>query len=321
MTEFDLIRTYFASQSLVRTDVRVGIGDDAAIVCAPPGMEIVVTTDALVAGVHFVADVDPFTLGHKSLAVNLSDLAAMGAEPAWFLLALTLPEARGDWLQRFAEGMFALARRHNVQLIGGDTTRGPLAVVITALGTIPQGKGMRRSGARLGDLVYLTGEVGDAALALLSLRGERQFGGAEAMRLRERLERPVPRVDEGIALRDLASSAIDVSDGLAADLGHILQASGVGARIHLDAIPLSSIYRDHLAEVGWECALAGGDDYELCLTVPPGHVAAVDALSNRTKVPLTRIGEITSGSELEIYDNAGRQYRPQVRGHDHFASR
>ncbi len=317
MTEFELIRTYFAAQSLARADVRVGIGDDAAIVRAPAGMETVVTTDVLAAGVHFFSDVDPTALGHKSLAVNLSDLAAMGAEPAWFLLNLTLPEATASWLQGFAAGMLALARRHNVQLIGGDTSRGPLSVGITAIGLVPEGKGLLRSGARPGDLIYVTGTLGDAALALAQRRGKRSFRADETAAIEARLDRPVPRIGEGVALRDLASSAIDVSDGLLADLGHILEASGVGARLTLDAIPLSAVYRARLAEVGWDYALAGGDDYELCVTVPPKNEPAIDA----AKLALTAIGEITAEPGLEVYDGSGRRYQPTDTGYNHFKSK
>jgi thiamine-monophosphate kinase len=286
-----------------------------------PGNETVITTDVLVAGVHFLADVDPAALGHKALAVNLSDLAAMGAAPAWFLLDLTLPAADDSWLQRFVEGMFTLARDHNVQLVGGDTSRGPLAIGITAIGSVPRGRALLRSGARAGDLVYVTGELGDAALALAWLRGERRFGDADAARLRERLERPSPRVAQGIALREWATSAIDISDGLAADLGHVLRASRVGARIRLDAIPLSSIYRDGLVDLGWEYALAGGDDYELCFTAAPAHRSAIERLARDGPVKFTPIGEITSSGELEIYDAAGRLYHPRTRGHDHFAAK
>lgn len=320
MTEFELIRTYFAPQSLARDDVLVGIGDDAAVVRAAPGTETVVTTDVLVAGIHFFEDVEPASLGHKALAVNLSDLAAMGAEPAWFLLDLTLPSASAVWLEQFTLGLFGLARRYHVQLIGGDTSRGPLSVAITAIGSVPQGKSLRRSGARVGDEIYVTGELGDAALALAARRGEHRVDADELTRLRERLERPTPRVAEGLALREIASSAIDVSDGLLADLGHLLQASAVGARVDLGAIPLSKIYRRHLAAVGWSYAIAGGDDYELCFTAAPAHRAAVEALARERGIALTPIGSITSGEALEIYDESGRRYHPEVRGYDHFAS-
>lgn len=320
MTEFEIIRTYFDRLPVSRPDVRVGIGDDAAICRAPVGAETVVTTDVLNAGVHFFEDVDPFALGHKALAVNLSDLAAVGAEPAWFLLGLTLPAAAPGWLERFAQGLAEMARRFNVQLIGGDTTRGPLSITITAIGTVPQGKGLLRSGAKPGDLIYVTGSLGDAALALAALRGSRRFVAEDLVRLRERLERPAPRVAEGVALRDIASSAIDVSDGLLADLGHILEASGVGARVRLEAVPLSPTYRAHLADVGWDYALGGGDDYELCFTVPPLERETLDVLASEMRFPLTMIGEITAERRLDVYDAAGRIYRVPRHGYDHFSA-
>lgn len=319
MTEFELIRTYFAAPPVTRGDVTVGIGDDAAVVRVPPGRDTVITTDALVAGVHFFEDADPEAVGHKALAVNLSDLAAMGAEPVWFLLDLTLPRPSAPWLRGFAAGLAELARRYQVQLIGGDTTRGPLAVVITALGLVPEAKALCRSGARPGDRIYVSGALGDAALALAVSRGRHRLAAPERAAIGARLERPMPRVSEGMALRDIASSAVDVSDGLLADLGHVLQASGVGARLTLDSIPLSAAYRAHLSEVGWDYALSGGDDYELCFTVPPAKREALEALTRERGFALTAIGEITSGAGLQVYDSQGRSYRPPRLGHDHFA--
>ncbi len=318
MTEFELIRTYFASQSISRADVHIGIGDDAAFVTAPAGSQTVVTTDVLVAGIHFFEDIDPEALGHKSLAVNLSDLAACGAEPAWFLLNLTMPRTDEAWLRRFAEGMFALAQRYDVQLIGGDTSRGPLSIGITAIGAVPYGKGLLRSGAHEGDAIYVTGTLGDAALALAVRQGELSLGTAETVDLARRLERPAPRVAEGIALREVASSAIDISDGLLADLSHILQASGVGARVMLESIPLTPAYRTHLAAAGWDHALAGGDDYEICFTASPDRFASLNALAAERGFVFTRIGEIIEGEELDIRDRSGAPYSPRRRGHDHF---
>ena len=319
MTEFDLIRVHFASQPVKRRDVRIGIGDDAAVVRPPAGHELVMTSDVLVAGVHFFAQADAGGIGHKSLAVNLSDLAAMGAEPAWFLLDLTLPESDPAWLEGFAQGLYGLARHHNVQLIGGDTCRGPLSIAITAIGFVPEGKGLLRSGARPGDRVCVTGTLGDAALALAQQRGERSLTPVQAAAVAERLDRPLPRVAEATALRDLASSAIDISDGLLGDLTHILEESGAGARIRRDAVPLSDIYRQHLPEIGWEYALTGGDDYELCFTVAAANMPAVEALARQIGFPVTTIGEITPNRALEVYDGAGRPYLPKVRGHEHFA--
>lgn len=321
MTEFELIRAYFASSPVTRADVRVGVGDDAALVVPPPGTELVLTADALLAGVHFHADVAPAALGHKALAVNLSDLAAMGADPAWFLLALTLPSPTvSSWLESFAQGVYALAQAHAVQLVGGDVARGPLAIAITAIGTVPAGKGLLRSGARPGDRIYVTGTLGDAALALAARRGERAFTPRERAQLDARLERPTPRLGQGQALRQLASSAIDVSDGLLADLGHVLEASAVGARVELAALPLSPVYRRRLGELGWDYALAGGDDYELCFTVPPAAAARVEALGREGAVPMTAIGEVTAARGVAVLDPDGRHYRAQRLGYDHFGS-
>lgn len=320
MTEFELIRTYFASQPVQRADVRVGIGDDAAVVEAPAGTETVITTDVMVAGVHFFEDTEPAALGYKALAVNLSDLAAMGAAPAWFLLDLTMPEVDAAWVEAFARGMYELAERHEVQLIGGDTSRGPLAIAITAIGLLPRGGAMRRQGAAVGDVIYVTGTLGDAALAVAARRGELAVPREQdASGLRDRLAYPAPRIDEGVKLRDYASSAIDVSDGLLADLGHILESSGVGARLNLGALPLSPSYRSCLAQVGWDYALAGGDDYELCVTVPPARVGRVDALAAASGFALAAVGEITKGRAIEIYDALGKIYEPKRKSYEHFA--
>lgn len=319
MTEFELIRAWFAAAPIVREDVPLGVGDDAALLRPAPGTEVVATTDTLVAGVHFDEDVEPDALGHKALAVNLSDLAAMGADPAWFLLALTLPQAPAEaWLERFTAGLYALARTHRVQLVGGDVTRGPLALTITALGTVPEGKALRRSGARPGERIYVSGTLGDAALALAERRGACRLAADERAALRARLERPTPRLAQGRGLRGLASSAIDLSDGLLADLGHILEASAVGARIELGALPLAGAYRRQLDLLGWDFALAGGDDYELCFTVPAGRAGEVEALGRETGVAFAAIGEVIARG-VEIRDPAGRSYTPGRSGYQHFA--
>lgn len=320
MTEFELIRAYFASQPVARSDVRAGIGDDAALVRAPAGMELAMATDVLVGGVHFFEDADPGAIGYKSLAVNLSDLAAMGAEPAWFLLDLTLPRADTAWLRGFADGLYELARLYEMQLIGGDTSRGPLSIAVTVVGFVPQGQGLLRSGARAGDLIYVTGTLGDAALALAVCRGQRTVAEAERAAICRRLDRPLPRLAEGIALRGLASSAIDVSDGLLADLGHVLEASDVGARITLDTLPLSPVYRAGVSEFGWDYALAGGDDYELCFTVPRDRRGAIEALARERQFSFSAIGEVTAAGGLEVLDGAGNRYRSRSTGHDHFRS-
>ena len=318
MTEFELIRTFFASQPIHRADVIVGIGDDAAVLRPPPGRELVVTTDILIEGVHFLPGADPAALGHKALAVNLSDLAAMGAEPAWFLLNLTLPRADADWLRGFCAGLYTLARRYNMQLVGGNTARGSLAIAVEAHGFVSAGRALTRGGARPGDGVYVTGSLGDAGLALAHRLKRRELSAREAAAIADRLDRPEPRVEEGMALRGIATSAVDISDGLIADLGHILEASGVGARVVLEDIPLSATYRARLREIGWDTALAGGEDYELCFTAPTQNKAALErALPGR----FTRIGEITAQRGLNLLLPSGEPYTPALTGHDHFAEK
>ena len=317
MNERDLIRRFFLKQPVTRDDVRLGIGDDAALVAVPPGQELAITTDTLVAGVDFLADADPSTVGHKALAVNLSDLAAMGAAPAWFTLTLSLPSADAQWLAAFARGLFALAQRHGIVLIGGDLSRGPLAVDISAYGHVPVGQALQRRGAAVGDAIFVTGTIGDAALALSHLLDGRPLVAEDAAAVGERLHRPIPRVAEGLRLRGVASAAIDLSDGLLSDLGRIAEASRVGARIHLNQLPLSDAYRRYLAQVGYDPAIATGDDYELCFTVPPGRVAALEK-AGAFESGITRIGEIVAGTAVRVVDAQGADYVPSRRGYDHF---
>lgn len=319
MSEFELIQRFFAAQPVARDDVVIGIGDDAAVLQPPPGKQLVVTTDAMVEGVHFTADTDPANIGYKALAVNLSDLAAMGAEPAWFLLNLTLPRPNETWLTGFCEGLFALAREFNIQLVGGNTSRGPLAIAVAAQGFVPEGEAIRRSGAQPGDSIYVTGTVGDAALALQHRLGQRTLLQTDYDALRPRLDHPTARVREGLLLRRFASSAIDVSDGLLADLEHILEASGAGALIVRDRIPLSETYRRHLNEAGWGLALSGGDDYELLFTVSARASREFERWRPRFGCEATNIGEIVSGPGLTVMDAAGNSFRPTQFGHDHFA--
>lgn len=318
MTEFELIRRFFAAQPINRADVVVGVGDDGAVIACPAGQQLVVTSDTLVEGVHFFPDSDPVALGHKALAVNLSDLAAMGATPVCFTLALALPRADGNWLERLCEGIYGLARRYDVQLVGGDTVRGPLALTITAHGWVPQGRAILRSGARVGDRVYVTGELGDAGIALREEQRLLTLSQADSAVVTERLTRPMPRVEAGIALRGIANSAIDISDGLVGDLGHILERSGVGARIELNRLPISNVYRALLPTLGWDVALANGDDYELCFTVPATHTDALHAATARFGCAVTGIGEIVAGDGLRIVDTHGKPYHPQTAAHDHF---
>lgn len=320
MNEFDLIRKYFSDQSVRRPEVVLGIGDDAAVVRVPAGQDLVVTTDTLVAGVHFQPDADPAALGHKALAVNLSDLAAMGAEPAWFTLNITLPEARAGWLAAFCDGLFGLAREQGVQLIGGNTARGPLNIAVEAHGLVPAGEALRRNGARAGDGIYVTGTFGDAALALMHRFGKAKLPFADFAVVATRLDRPTPRVIQGIAFRGIASAAVDVSDGLLADLGHILEASKVGARVEIERIPLSPEYRRQLDRVGWDPALSGGEDYELCFTVRPERTAALLEATEALDWGIRRIGEVVAQPGLRAVNADGREYAPVATGYDHFRS-
>jgi len=319
MDEFELIRRYFAELTPPRPDVALGIGDDAALLTAPRGQEVVVTTDTLIAGRHFPDDTDPQAVGWKALAVNLSDLAAMGAEPRWFTLALTLRMVDPEWLASFAAGLGAMAREVGVALVGGDTTQGALSITITAMGTVPAGKAIRRSGAKAGDAICVTGALGDAALGLRLLGeggGKGEARSADLEHLRARLHRPVPRVAAGAALRDLARAAIDLSDGLAGDLSHILEASGVGAEIRAGKLPMSPAFKNlSEPEDRLELQVSGGDDYELCVCLPPENVAR---LRKRLDVPLTEIGRVVKSKGLTVLDAKGRKLAIEPFGYRHF---
>ena len=291
----------------------MGIGDDCARVRVGEGMALAITTDMLVEGRHFLPGVEPRALGHKALAVNLSDLAACGALPRWITLALALQAADERWLGGFCEGLFALADRYEVDLVGGDTTRGErLTIAITALGEVPHGRALSRGGARPGDDLWVSGELGGAALGLVH---------PELPEAAKRLHEPEPRVALGLKLRSLASAAIDVSDGLTGDLGHILERSGVGARVRYDAVPKSRAF-DALDDQQLEsdCVLSGGDDYELLFTAPQEHRAAIDALPGEIGVPLSRIGTIEPAGGLQVLDREGKAMRFKG-GYDHFAAR
>jgi thiamine-monophosphate kinase len=318
MNEFELIRQYFARQPVVRADVVVPIGDDGAVLDVPADQQLVVSTDTLNAGVHFPADADALDIGHKSLAVNLSDLAAMGAAPAWFTLNLSLPRVDTSWLDGFCRGLFALAQEHQVQLVGGDTTRGPLSISIAIYGFVPRGQALLRSGAGVGDLVYVTGELGDAALGLLQHDGKLQLPEAQRAQVLQRLHRPTPRVREALSLRGLATACIDISDGLIADLGHILEASKVGAQIDLARLPLSAIYRQQRPSLGWQWALGHGDDYELCFTLPLQRRDVLRHVTQAFACGFTCIGVIEAPSGLRCTDDAGEPYHPAAAGYEHF---
>ena len=316
MSEFDLIRDHLTGVGAARDDVVIDVGDDCALLRVPAGRELAVSVDTLVAGVHFLPDCDPEALGHKALAVGLSDLAAVGAEPAWATLALTLPSADETWLAAFVRGFGALAATQDLRLVGGDLTRGPLSISVQVHGFVPSGHALRRTGARPGDLVCVSGAIGDAGLALRHL----QRGEHLDAYLRRRLERPTPRVALGELLRGVATSAIDLSDGLVSDLGHILAASGCGARIELERLPLADQVAGVVAATGdWELPLASGDDYELCFTIPPVHAAELPVLSAAAGCPLTQIGEIDAHADLRCALGNGRHWQPRHAGYDHFA--
>lgn len=316
MSEFSLIKRYFTRAT---PGAILGVGDDAALVQVGSGMELAISTDMLVNGTHFFADADPYSLGHKTLAVNLSDMAAMGAQPRWVTLAISLPSEDEAWLARFSAGFFSLADQYNVELIGGDTTRGPLNLCITILGEVPQGKALRRDSAKIGDEIWVSGVVGDAALALAHMQGKVALSEKSFKSTEPALHQPQPRVELGQALRGIASSAIDVSDGLLADLGHILECSKLGAEIHFNKIPVSNDLRPYLAEDwGQQCALAGGDDYELCFTAPAAGHAELETLSEKLKLPLTCIGNIVPGLDCKIFDSNGNVMKIEKAGYDHF---
>jgi thiamine-monophosphate kinase len=317
LTEFGLIERFFNRQRVQRSDVSLGIGDDAALVTVPAGQQLVVAIDTLVAGVHFPMGTAPTDIGYKSLAVNLSDLAAMGAEPAWATLALTLPESDAAWVESFAGGFFELADRYQLQLIGGDTCRGPLTISVQIAGLVPAGQALRRVGARSGDLIFVTGQIGDAGIGL-KLRQNSSFSIENDGYFVERLEKPRPRIDAGLALRGLASAAIDVSDGLVADLGHILEASGVGATIDLEKIPVASELKK-ISDTWWQQAISAGDDYELCFTAPADRRQAVEQAMQQIGCPCTCIGKIESPPGLRLL-LAGQEQKLAVTGYQHFGS-
>jgi len=317
-SEFDLIRRYFQDATPLTDDVCCGIGDDAAIVRVPAGRDLVLAMDTLVAGVHFPKDALPDDIGYKSLAVNLSDLAAMGAEPCWITLSLTLPEPDENWLQSFMDGFGQLAREYRLSLIGGDTTSGPLSITLQVHGLVPEGQALKRNGARPGDRVYVSGHPGDAALALDIVNGK-TTGVSEQQKayVLSRFNRPTPRLKLGRSLRGIASSAIDISDGLAADLGHILEAGSVGADLQLAQLPLSEALQVLPAEQAWQLALSGGDDYELCFTVPESKSAEIDAHS-LPGCPLTCIGTISEEKGQRWWRPDGNEFKPAHTGYRHF---
>jgi len=315
--EFELIARYFTRPAHT---AGLGVGDDCALVAAPTGLTLAITTDMLVEGTHFLAGADARKLGHKSLAVNLSDLAAMGADPRWFLLSIALPDEDDAWLAAFSAGMFALADEYRIELIGGDTTRGPRNINITAIGTLPPGYALRRDGASVGDDIWVSGATGDAALGLAHLQGRIRLAKEHAEHCVARLEMPQPRIALGRKLRGIACSAIDVSDGLLADLGHILERSNVGAEVDFESLPRSAAIESCAdSTLSRDCVLAGGDDYELVFTAPSSKRDAVSAAAASVGVPAARIGRIVEGNTVALLDAAGKPMPVAHRGYDHFS--
>lgn len=323
--EFELIARFFTRDTSACDQLRQGIGDDCAILQAGE-CDWAVTSDLLIEGMHFFLGADPYWLGHKALAVNLSDLAAAGAQPFCFFLALGLPQAQPAWLEAFSKGLFALADTHGCVLAGGDTTRspslagraGPLTIGITAMGRLPAAAALSRGGARMADDIWLSGSVGAAALALRARQGAAALAEPDALLCARRLDAPQPRVALGQALRGLAHAAIDVSDGVLADLGHVCERSGLGASVQWAAVPRAEALASQPLALQYECALAGGDDYELLFTAAPAQRAAIEAAAARANTPVTRIGSMTKGSELCVLDAQGKPLALSRRGFDHF---
>jgi thiamine-monophosphate kinase len=318
MSEFDLIKQHFTRPT---HHTNLGVGDDAALICIATGMELAISADMLVAGTHFFADAEPYKLGWKSLAVNVSDMAAMGAQPKWATLAIALPDNDDKWLSAFSRGFFACATEFNVDLIGGDTTRGPLNICVQIMGELPSGQAIKRSGAKVGDEIWVSGILGNAALALAHMQNRLKLPEDVFDACAQALHTPQPRVELGLALRGIANSAIDVSDGLLADLGHILQASDVGATLQLSSIP-------HSAHIATEALhdkriinmlIAGGDDYELCFTASAEKHSEIIKLSEKLALPLICIGLITSNASLVVHDLNNVILDIKETGFDHFS--
>lgn len=316
--EFDLIARHFTRAT---PGAVLGVGDDCALLAPSPGMQLAVSSDMLLEGRHFSPQDSPAGIGHKSLAVNLSDLAAMGATPRWATLSIALPAADDAWLTAFARGFFRMAEQHGIELVGGDTTRGALTISITVMGEVPPGQALRRDGAQAGDDIWVSGVIGSAALALAYRQGRLFMGQVDAARVLPALYLPTPRIELGIALRGIASSAIDISDGLLGDLGHVLQRSQVGAVIEFAALPTLPVVQAYLHEaVARDCVLAGGDDYELCFTAASVRRDAVLAAAETAGVAVTRIGRIAAEPGLTLLGTDGQLLPFEHTGYDHFAA-
>ncbi len=317
-SEFNLIERYFTRPVPSAT---LGVGDDAALLSVTPGMELAISTDMLVAGTHFFPDTDPRKLGWKTLAVNISDLAAMGAQPRWVTLALALPDADESWLAAFADGFFKCADQYGVELIGGDTTRGPLNLSVTIMGEVPRQQPLRRDAAKVGDDIWVSGTLGGAALGLAALQNKVQLNETDLAHCLRALETPQPRVALGLALRGIAHAAIDISDGLLADLGHILERSNLGAEIRVDMLPAHPALVPRLtADWARSCLCAGGDDYELCFTASQERREDVEVIANHLGLPLIRIGICKVDTALHLLDETGKHIKAGKMGYDHFVA-
>ncbi|MBB2495305.1 thiamine-phosphate kinase [Aquipseudomonas ullengensis] len=318
MGEFELIRRFFAAAPCAQPaeGVALGIGDDCALLQLPPGEQLAVSTDTLVVGVHFPHSPDPFLLGQRALAVAASDLAAMGAAPLGFTLAMTVEQADAAWLQAFAQGLSQMAQDCGLALVGGDTTRGPLSLTLTVFGRVPAGQALTRSGAQAGDLLCVGGELGDAAGALPLVLGQRESSGPAAQQLLQRYWAPQPQLALGQWLRGRATAALDISDGLLADCGHIAAASGLALQIEAQRVPLSPALQEIAGVAARDCALAGGDDYRLAFTLPAEHLPALRAQWPACAV----IGQVLAGSGVQLLDAAGCLVDPPRAGYQHFGS-
>lgn len=317
--EFNIINKYFNHQTIARSDVMRGIGDDCAIIAPSPHQQLAITTDTLVLDVHFSNDIAAKDLGYKALAVNLSDLAAMGATPAWAMLALTLPTYDAEWLEAFCNGFFELAEKYHLQLIGGDLTQGPLSITIQAIGTLPSNQALLRSGAKPGDLIYVTGTLGDAGAALSFLKNPKPILKTDSTVLLTKLYRPEPRIEIGKQLLNIAHAAIDISDGLVADLSHILKQSNIGANINIDTLPLSETLKRYFSKKeALHFALTSGDDYELCFTISTDQKESVEKKLSQLNCRYTCIGTTTETKTLTIHDQNGKPYHGSISGYQHF---
>jgi thiamine-monophosphate kinase len=316
MTEWQLIERYFLDLGAARPDVILGIGDDAALLRVPPQHELVLTTDALIQDVHFLSDAPPRSLGHRALAVNLSDIAAMGATPTWALLSLNMPRADEAWLREFSSGFGALANQHGVALVGGNLGRGALSITVQLAGVVPAGLSLRRDRARAGDDIYVSGSIGDAAQGC-ALAHDRAAIDADDRFLLQRFDYPTPRVELGQALRGVASACIDVSDGLYADLARVLAASGCGAQLQVEQLPLSAALRRVRGQAAWEAGLQGGEDYELCFTAAPSEAATIAGISTHPGQAVACIGQVRTDAGITLKSgNSVMQF--SASGFDHF---